>query len=70
MYRTLLRSAFATALLSGALAAVPVNLQASPAAKRIGFEDLKRIQAASNDDGGNAGETSIELNGFMLPADR
>lgn len=43
-----------------------------PAAKRIGFEELRTISASAGETGGTplAGEASVELIGYMLPADQ
>lgn len=48
------------------------SLEAMPATKRIGFEELRAISASAGEAGGSplTGEASVELTGYMLPADQ
>ncbi|MEX0956194.1 MAG: DUF3299 domain-containing protein [Rhizobiaceae bacterium] len=72
MFRVLFTTASTAAIALAAWAIAATSLEAMPTAKRIGFDELRSIYASAGEAGTTpfASETSIELAGYMLPADQ
>jgi hypothetical protein len=72
VFRILPATVSTTAIALAVWAVAATSLEAMPAAKRIGFDELRGISASADKTGGTivAGETSVELTGYMLPADQ
>ncbi len=69
MQKFLSRAGLVFALVGSVTIAALSSLHATPAARQIGFDDLMRIYASSNDEMATD-QQGIELTGYMLPADR
>ena len=70
--RILSTTASTTAIALAAWVIAASSLEAMPAAKRIGFDELRGMSASAGEAGGvsSYSEASVELTGYMLPADQ
>lgn len=68
MQKLVPRTGFVFALVGSVLLAALTGLHGAPAATRLGFDDLRRISATA--DAEPADGSSVELVGYMLPADQ